>query len=216
MAGWLIYSSGDYAREVLWTIEALFGEDVEAHFIDDDPRSEKLAGRDVLPYDEALSRYGTTHRLINAIGNPAARARVTDKTDRDGLRLASIVHPSAVVGPRNVLGEGTIVQANATLTCDIEIGRSCSININSTVGHDVRMGDFVSVSPLTAISGRVDIERCVRIGTGVSIINGTRAKSLRVGEGAVIAAGATVTGDVPPHVLVAGVPAKVKKELAQS
>lgn len=53
-------------------------------------------------------------------------------------------------------------------------------------------------SPLT-------IERSVWLGTGSVILEGVNS----IGEGAIIAAGAVVTRPVPPHTLVAGVPAKV-------
>jgi acetyltransferase-like isoleucine patch superfamily enzyme len=38
---------------------------------------------------------------------------------------------------------------------------------------------------------------------------------VQVGDGAVTAAGSVVTEDVPPHTLVAGVPARIKKKLTE-
>jgi len=46
----------------------------------------------------------------------------------------------------------------------------------------------------------------VWIGTGAILL-----RNLTIGDGAVIAAGAVVTGDVPPYAIVAGVPAKIVK-----
>jgi tetrahydrodipicolinate N-acetyltransferase len=52
------------------------------------------------------------------------------------------------------------------------------------------------------------IEDDVWLGAGAIITDG-----VRVGKGAVIAAGAVVTKDVPPHTVVAGVPAKPVKTI---
>lgn len=46
------------------------------------------------------------------------------------------------------------------------------------------------------------------IGANAVVIEG-----VHVGEGAVIAAGAVVTHDVPAHTMVAGVPAKIIKKV---
>jgi acetyltransferase-like isoleucine patch superfamily enzyme len=54
----------------------------------------------------------------------------------------------------------------------------------------------------------ITIEDDVWIGSGAVILDG-----VRVGKGAVVAAGAVVTKDVPAHVVVGGVPAKVLKEI---
>lgn len=53
----------------------------------------------------------------------------------------------------------------------------------------------------------VKIEDNVWIGTRAIIMKG-----VTIGEGAVVAAGAIVTKDVPPHTIVAGIPAKVIRE----
>lgn len=52
----------------------------------------------------------------------------------------------------------------------------------------------------------VVIESDVWVGTNVTILNG-----VKIGRGAIIAAGTVVTRDVPPYAIVGGVPAKVIK-----
>jgi acetyltransferase-like isoleucine patch superfamily enzyme len=59
----------------------------------------------------------------------------------------------------------------------------------------------VSTSPVT-------IEDDIWIGANATILSG-----VKIGQHSVIAAGAVVTKDVPPHSLVAGVPAKVIKQI---
>ena len=54
--------------------------------------------------------------------------------------------------------------------------------------------------------GDVDIGNDVWIGNGVTILSG-----VRVGDGAVLAARAVVTKDIPPYAIAAGCPAKVIK-----
>lgn len=54
----------------------------------------------------------------------------------------------------------------------------------------------------------IEVEDDVWIGAGAILTDG-----IRVGQGAVIAAGAVVTGDVPPHTVVGGVPARVLKRI---
>ena len=58
----------------------------------------------------------------------------------------------------------------------------------------------------STIKGPIIIDDDVWIGYGVTILSG-----VHIGQGAVIAAGAVVTSDVPPYAIVGGVPAKVIK-----
>lgn len=54
--------------------------------------------------------------------------------------------------------------------------------------------------------GNIIVDDDVWIGYGATIMSG-----VHIGQGAVVAAGAVVTKDVPPYAIVAGVPAKVIK-----
>lgn len=58
----------------------------------------------------------------------------------------------------------------------------------------------------TLSKGSITIEDDVWIGYRVTILSG-----VHVGQGAVIAAGAVVTTNIPPYAIVGGVPAKVIK-----
>ena len=67
-----------------------------------------------------------------------------------------------------------------------------------------------SPSTLLEYAKPITVGDNVWFGAGVQVLPG-----VTIGEGAVVAAGAVVTRDVPPRTLVAGVPAKVLKEIAR-
>lgn len=88
------------------------------------------------------------------------------------------------------------------------------------IGDDVRVGEYAAVmdSDLHAIEegrpvriARVCIHDNVWIGRGATIMPG-----VEIGEHSVVAAGSVVTHDVPPRTLVAGVPARVVREIDAS
>ncbi len=86
----------------------------------------------------------------------------------------------------------------------VEIGDGCAIGrdvvIRSYDGHTI-------VDENYKISKPIKIGNHVWIGQGASVLKG-----IQIGEGAIVAANAVVTKDVPAHNAVAGNPAKVVKE----
>lgn len=97
------------------------------------------------------------------------------------------------------------------------VGFFCSIAEKVTFLLDVEHHmDYISSYPFNAkifdgcdeafSKGDIVIDDDVWIGYGATIMAG-----VHVGQGAVVAAGAVVTKDVPPYAIVGGVPAKVIK-----
>lgn len=132
------------------------------------------------------------------------------------------------------IGAGTLVMHGAVLHvynfrdiphAGIKIGRDSLIGEYSVIRGQggVSLGDRVYTSPFTQIiavnhvfddptrsfveqgitAQGIVIEDDVWLGASAIITDG-----VRIGRGAVVAAGAVVTTDVPPHTVVAGVPAR--------
>ena len=104
------------------------------------------------------------------------------------------------------IGEGSIIGDRAILDArrgGIRIGKN--VNIGTGVSfwtgqHDYNDPYFRSMPNKR---GPINVEDRVWIGPGVIILH-----DVTIGAGAVVAAGAVVTKDVPPYTLVGGIPAK--------
>ena len=94
------------------------------------------------------------------------------------------------------------------ITSNCHIGQGVLINLNVTIGHDSIIHDFVEICPAVNISGNCEIGKSAFIGTGAILL-----PSIKIGEGAIVAAGSVVIKDVPPYTLFAGNPAVFKKKL---
>lgn len=142
------------------------------------------------------------------IGDNKTRERIFQKVSAAGYSLPALIHPSAVVSKSATVAEGSVVMPLSIINADARIGIGCIINSGAVVEHDCLLGDFVHLSPHTALAGGARIKHCAHIGIGASII-----QNITVGEGSVIAAGSAVIRDIPDYSLAAGVPAAIKKSL---
>ncbi|MBV8491811.1 MAG: gamma carbonic anhydrase family protein [Candidatus Eremiobacteraeota bacterium] len=114
------------------------------------------------------------------------------------------------VGPQSSIWFGAVLRAD---NGPIRIGARTSIQDNcvvhvSHVGKTL-IGDDVTVGHC-AVMEDCDIKRFALIGSNATLLNGCV-----IGEGALIAAGSVVgeRAEIPPRVVAAGAPAKVKKAL---
>jgi UDP-2-acetamido-3-amino-2,3-dideoxy-glucuronate N-acetyltransferase len=146
------------------------------------------------------------------------------------------IHPSAFIDEPCEIGAGTRIWHFVHILPHTRIGRDCSLGQNVMAGPDVTIGDgckiqnnvslykgvtledgvfcgpscvFTNVNNPRAEVERKDEFRPTLVKRGATIgANATIVCGHTIGEYAFIAAGAVVTGDVPPYALMAGVPAR--------
>ncbi len=119
-----------------------------------------------------------------------------------------LYHPKLVIGDRVMLTDYVQISCAKAVYIgnNVLVGQSVYISDN---GHGDTCPETLKLPPAERklhIKGPVIIEDNVWIGRCATILSG-----VHIGKGAVIAAGAVVTKDVPPYAVVGGMPAKIIK-----
>ena len=205
----VIIGAGGFGREVAWLIEEI--NDFEKTwnlkgFLD----AKKLIGEVVNDYPVLgdiswLSEHKHVKTVV-AIGDPVSRKKIVQKLAASQITFATIIHPDTKIHASVQIGTGSIICKGTILTVNINIGQHVILNLDSTVGHDVNLEDYITVFPSCNISGFVKVGQISLIGTGTQII-----QEITIGDNVYIGAGAVVNRDIPDNSLAVGVPAKVIK-----
>ena len=141
--------------------------------------------------------------------DPNARRAHVERVRGAGGAIAHVEVIGSAISRKTTFDEGTLVGRGALYVGSLTIvGRHTIVMTPASLGHDVVIGNFVTIFPSAAISGYVVIEDDVTIGVGAVIANGRPDRPLRIGRGARIASGAVVMSSVRPGVAVAGNPAR--------
>lgn len=101
------------------------------------------------------------------------------------------------IGEDSIIGEGAVLDGRAKLSIGNHVDFASEVMVYNSQ-HDINDENFNPVNEEVAIGDYVFIGPRAIILPGVNI-----------GEGAIVAAAAVVTKDVPPYAIVGGVPAKV-------
>lgn len=205
-----IFGTSGFAREVLDIgLSVGFTDFV---FLGTGDHEKRYRDYDILPESPKRVAELVKDGWVFAVGAGAPDIRRKISENNPDCTFTNLIHPTTTFGlqqEESLLPDtGLIIGAGCRITNSIRFGAHVLLNLNVTVGHDALLGDFVSIMPGVNVSGNVDLEPDVYIGTGATIINGSNQNFLTVGRGSVIGAGAVVARDIPPGVTAVGIPAK--------
>jgi perosamine synthetase len=148
---------------------------------------------------------------------------------------ASFVHPTAMIEPGALVGNGTAIWHHSQVRRGAMIGSDCTLGKNVFVDEGVLIGDRVKIQNNVSVYKGVELADEVFIGPSAVFTNDLRPRAvstdwqlsptrvargasvganativcgIEIGERAMVGAGAVVTAPVRPHQVVTGNPAR--------
>jgi tetrahydrodipicolinate N-acetyltransferase len=134
----------------------------------------------------------------------------------DTKHINARIEPGAIIRDQVTIGDQAVIMMGAIINIGAEIGPKTMIDMGAVLGGRATVGANCHIGAGTVLAGVIEppsaqpviIEDDVVIGANAVVLEG-----IRVGQGAVVAAGAIVIEDVAPYTVVGGVPARVLKQL---
>ena len=192
----ILYGASGHCKVMIDILEA---NQIPLDFIvDDNPNVSSLLGYEV---KRDCGRY---NEAIVSIGSCEIRKKIVSSIIVN--KYITAIHPSAIISPRAMIKEGSVIMQGAIVQSCSEIGKHCIVNTGASVGHDARIADFVHIAPHATVTGGVEIGEGSWIGAGAVIKQG-----VHIGKGCMIGAGTVVIRDVPNECVVVGNPARIIK-----
>lgn len=189
-----LYGASGHAKVI---IDALSASGIEVdELFDDDLSINELMG---IPVKHV---WNNESPVIISIGNNFTRKQIAEKLN---CSFGNAIHPSAIISPHALIGEGTVLMQGAILQSCSHVGKHCILNTGATVDHECVIEDYVHVSPQATLCGNVHIGEGAWIGAGAVVRPG-----VKIGRWSTIGAGSVVISDIPDRALAYGNPCRVK------
>jgi acetyltransferase-like isoleucine patch superfamily enzyme len=165
---------------------------------------------------------------------PQPPAEIGDATI---VSTGAIVFAGATIGARVIVGDQSCVRERVTIGDDVVLGRGSLVENDTTIGAMTRIQADAYITAYSTLEEHVFVAPCVvttndnfmgRTGRRHELVKGpTIRRGARIGGGAVlcpgieigeeafVGAGAVVTKDVAPRVIVVGNPARVLRDVPE-
>lgn len=148
------------------------------------------------------------NKFTIGIGGPSLRQMLYDKFIKLNGEFTSTISENTIIGSfGNKIENGCNIMQNVVITNDVQVGLGTIINQTSSIGHDVKIGEFCEICPNVSISGNCVIGDYSFIGTAAIIL-----PKVKIGKNVIVGAGAVVSKDLPDNCVAVGIPAKIIKQ----
>jgi tetrahydrodipicolinate N-acetyltransferase len=134
----------------------------------------------------------------------------------DLRKVKARVEPGAVIRDGADIGKDCVIMMGAVINIAARVGTGTMIDMNAVLGARAAIGKNCHIGAGAVIAGVLEPPSKKPVVIGDNVLVGANAvvlEGVKVGDGSVVAAGAVVVRNVPPGVVVAGIPARIIKKV---
>ena len=142
-----IIGCGGHARSVA---DIILGNVPSAQliFVDENARDKET----IFDFPVIKSLPQEAQNIFIAIGDNQKRREISS-----GRKLISVIAKTAYVAPTAVIEDGCFIASGVHVGPFVHIGKGTLINTNAVVEHEVQVGEFCHLAPNTTVCGRMTI-----------------------------------------------------------
>lgn len=166
----LILGAGGHGKSVAETAELMGMWDTIVFADDSFIEKKELAKYNIVSTISNIKNIASIiDEAIVAVGNNLLRKKWQHDLKKNGIPIATIIHPSVIRSTNVNIGEGSVVMAGCILGVDVSIGEGVILNIGTMLDHDVIIGDYTHLSVGVKIAGEKTIEPYSFLDVGTTI-----------------------------------------------
>ncbi len=176
-------------------------------FVDPDPKFSKkqISGIPIFKHED-LSLSNDYYAICGVMDCELKKRIVNNEIKKKKYKLATIIHPDVMQPSDLKIGPGSVLFSGVKISYNVKIGKHVWVDVNSLLGHDLRVDNYTSIMPSATISGNCKIGSGCIIGAGSNIHQNTS-----IGNDCLVGIGTTIVKNIPYNTSVADFPRKIIK-----
>lgn len=163
-------------------------------------------------FDDLFSKESLAgESFLLTMGDNTVRTDLSDRIISLGGNVPTMIHPTAVISHYAKISDvGVYISPYTYVQADSSIGSNTVVLSHVNISHTTHIGNSCFIAGGATIGAYTEMEDFVFVGQGALSIS---AKTKKIGHHAYIGARSLLTKDVPSCVVVAGLPARILRNV---
>tara|TARA_Y100000590_G_scaffold469471_1_gene657238 strand:+ start:1714 stop:2358 length:645 start_codon:yes stop_codon:yes gene_type:complete len=206
----LIFSAGSTGREIFQLITAInkFNDEWEVvGYVDDNKSKINKTVDGIQVYsNEKKPKNKEIYATCGVMDYIKRKKIFQNEIISNNFRLTNLIHPLVEKPKCLKIGNSNIIFGNVHISFEVNINNFSIISNFSDLGHNLILGDYVTVMPTVTLGGNCKIGDYTFIGSGANVHQG-----LKIGSNCTIGMGSIITTNVESNTSTVDHPRKVTR-----